>query len=604
MHDVLRVIAAASRRLWLMDLLRVLAVVLSVALGLLLLTLIVERALGLALPWRSLTIAITREVQILIPWGAIPLWTLVSAASLTLVIAIVRRRKTLSVARELDERAGLRESLSTAWFLQRADDPWSRAVVEEASQKAQRVKVGLAIPFEAPRLWPVPVGGLLAFVLGWNLIPVFDLLGGHEQRQAEAQRQAQVQQVAAEIRADTQKLEELLARANVRFEEDPLAREGQASPNAQELDPDALRRASVRQLTNVADRLESMQEGEKAQQMEAMREAMRQLRQPGDGPLDNFSRALARGDFNRANAELEQMQQKMGDGSMSPEQQEQMKRQMENLARQLEQLSNQQQQLQKALQEQGLDRQTAQQLAQKAADPEALKQALEQMQNLSEEQVQKLMEMAQSAQKAGEACQNMSEGLSQMAQGLGQEGLTNEGMAGMEELAAELSDMEMLQADMENLDAALQEARAQLARLGECMGGQCEGGNGNVGNAGMWRPGGSQRMGMGSGGPGRGTGPSPEAQEADFQIERTRAPVRTQGGPIIGSRLVFGEQVRGESVADFSAAVEAGSQTASESLETMQVPRELHDAVKTYFGRLQRAARPSGSAPAQPAAPQ
>ena len=63
--------------------------------------------------------------------------------------------------------------------------------------------------------------------------------------------------------------------------------------------------------------------------------------------------------------------------------------------------------------------------------------------------------------------------------------------------------------------------------------------------------------------------------------------MKNTGGPIIGSRLVYGEQVRGESVAEFADVVEASIAESAEAFEGGTVPREYHVAVKTYFGRLQ-----------------
>jgi hypothetical protein len=84
----------------------------------------------------------------------------------------------------------------------------------------------------------------------------------------------------------------------------------------------------------------------------------------------------------------------------------------------------------------------------------------------------------------------------------------------------------------------------------------------------------------------RGTAAGPEEEQIDFAIEKKKANVQTGQGAIIGTKLVQGSQIRGESVAEFSAVMESSTQAASEALETMQVQREYHDAVKHYFGTL------------------
>jgi myosin heavy subunit len=345
----------------------------------------------------------------------------------------------------------------------------------------------------------------------------------------------------------------------------------------------------VKKLTELTNRLEMEKNGERAAQADAIKEALKQLRQPGPGPLDEFSRALARGDFNKAKEQLAELSKQLAEGSMNPEQAQLTKKQLEDLAKQLEKIAKEQQRLEKKLEQQGLDRKSAAELAKAAAtSPEAMQKALEQQKNLSEEQKQKLMEMAKAMSKCQGACQSMSAALSKAAQGMSQEGLSQEGMEGLEQLAQELSESEMLEADMENLEAALSEAKKQLRELGESLAGNCEGG-GECEGAGSseWRSGSSDRMGRGSGGPGRGNDPyGPDAEPADFTLEKKKANTQTTAGPIIGTRLVNGPQVKGESVAEFAQGVAQGAQETAESIESQEIPREMQDAVKHYFGRL------------------
>jgi len=205
----------------------------------------------------------------------------------------------------------------------------------------------------------------------------------------------------------------------------------------------------------------------------------------------------------------------------------------------------------------------------------------------------------------------MSEGMQKMAQGMTQQGLQQEGQEGMQELQQQLSDMENMQNDMQNLDAALKEAKAQLEELGKCMGncnkpGEGEGeGLGDPSQQGSWRQGASNKYGKGSGGPGKGDGSSRPEEEADFQYDKKKANSQTTQGQIIGNRLVYGQQVKGESKAEFSSAVEAGVKAAAEAMESQTVAREYHGPMKHYFGTLQakvKADKPNLVSPdAQPA---
>ncbi|MFN9976611.1 MAG: hypothetical protein ACK58T_42595, partial [Phycisphaerae bacterium] len=191
--------------------------------------------------------------------------------------------------------------------------------------------------------------------------------------------------------------------------------------------------------------------------------------------------------------------------------------------------------------------------------------------------------------------------MQQASKGMSQEGMSKEGQQAMQQMAQQLSEMEQMAQEGKSLEAAMSEAQQQLKEMGgkcdnpgECEGckngGKCEGGNCKGKGNGMWRQGDSANQGQGSGGPGKGDGASPEQQAADFKMEKKKANTKTGAGPIISTRLVQGDQVRGESTADFESAVETAKGEAAEALESNRVPREYQDAVKKYFGTLEKKA--------------
>ncbi|MFA6045154.1 MAG: hypothetical protein WC718_09230 [Phycisphaerales bacterium] len=582
MRSVQRAISQAGRRLTLMDFFAGLVVAVTVGLGVAMLTRIVERVLGvhaLFAPWWGRGAMIAGGVALL----SAVVWT------------IARRRGRLRVAQELDERAGLRETLSTAMYVQRETDPWSQAVVAEADRMAGSVKVGQAIPIQAPKLWPAPIFASVALALVWFTVPNMDLLGATKREVAKQQKQDEVAQVKADIQTKQDKLKELLAKAKVDFV-DEKTEEAKQELEAKENDPEAMRRAAVRELTALTEKLADQKDGEKAAQTEALKEAMRQLKRPDAGPLDEFSRQMARGDFNKAQEALAELGKKMADAGTSPEEKEQAKKQAENLAKQLAELAKDKEQLAKKLESAGLDKKQAEEIAKQAAsgDPEQVQKALEKAAGLSPEDQKKLLDMAKAQMKAQQQAQNMGEAMSKMASGMTQEGMQQDGQQGMQEMQGELSEAEMMQNDMQQLDAALSEAKKQLSEMaGETMGGDQPGGKGNKsGNGdksgGGWKEGG-QANGQGKSGGNRGHGDgsaSPEGEAVDYKVDRVKANTQTTGGPIIGSRLVYGEKVKGESVAEFAAVAANSEQRASEAIENNQVPRELQSAVKNYFGRL------------------
>lgn len=602
MRSVYKAVGQAGRRLSLMDFLAGLVVAITAGLGLALVARMVERVLGvqaLFAPWWGKGALIAGGLALL---GAIG-WT------------IARRRSRVLVAQELDERAGLREVLSTSLYIQQATDPWSQAVVAEANRLAGGVKVGQAIPIEAPKLWPAPIFAGAALALVWFTVPNMDLLGATKKQVAKQQKQEEVQQVKADIQSKQEKLKALLAQAKVEFV-DEKTEEGKQDQQAKENDPESMRRAAVRELTSLTEKLATEKEGEKSAQVDALKEAMRQLKRPEAGPLDEFSRQMARGDFNKAQQALAEAAKKMADAATTPEEKAQAKKQAENLGKQLKDLANDKEQLAKKLESAGLDRKQAEEIAKQAAsgDPEKVKEALEKAAGLSKEDQQKMLEMAKAQMRAQEQAQKMGESMSKMSQGMMQEGLKQDGEQGMQEMMSELSEAEMMQNDMQQLDAALSEAKKQLGEMaGEIMGGDNPGeGEGKGAQAGEGKKNGSWREGQAnskanhgagkSGNRGRGDGsPSPEEEAVDYKIDKVKAKTQNTGGPIIGSRLVYGDKVKGESVAEFAEVAQNSEQQASEAIENNQVPRELQNAVKTYFGRLN--AKVKGEKPATEPAP-
>ncbi|MCC6675692.1 MAG: hypothetical protein IT436_00985 [Phycisphaerales bacterium] len=596
MDSIRQVVRAAARRLFLIDVLRTLAVTLTVALSGLILARFTERLFGL--DWS----------------GDAWLKIFIAAPAAALVAAVVwsacRRARLLGAARELDERAGLREALSTALCVESAkDDPWSEVVVETARQRAVAVKVGQAIPITAPRLWPVPFGAALALMILWMSMPAVDVLGLLKKKQAVQQQKQQLIEVKADVAAKEKKLQDMLSQAKVDLTPEEADKEDVQTPGDPQK-PEDIQRAAVRKLTDLSDRLKELRDNEKGEQLKAMRDAVEKLKQPGDGPLSELSRQLARGNFDKAQEELDKLQQKLAEGSMSEKDAEKLKEQMKSLAQQMDKVAADQEELAKQLEKAGLDPKKAADLAKKGASAEELQKALQDLANLSPEQREKLMKMAMAQKQASDKMGQMSQAMSQCASGMSQQGMNPEGMQGMEAMGAQLSQMEQMQGDMAALDAALDEANSQLAELGQCLGkgeGESDGDMMGPEKTGEWAAGEERNRGNGKGGPGRGQGGNLGAEAADYTVEKKKASSKTTAGPIIGSRLVYGEQVRGESRQAYESAVEAASQSATEAMESMQIDPELHSAIKSYFGTLGERAKPKAEpakpAPAQPPAP-
>jgi hypothetical protein len=569
MIEIQRVLKQAGRRLFLIDLMRTLAVTSSLAIF----ALIVARVTDFFWPWVG---------SIAFGWMGLVAGLVGACVIGAIGWSVVRRARSAEVAREVDERANLRESISTALCVEKSEDPWARAVVETARDRAAGVNVKQTVPYVSPRLAPMPMAFLLVLTVVWFS------MGGHyiwPEAAKRAEQQAKLTDVAAALAKDEEKITELLEKAKLDLDGlgDDLDLDGDLPEN---MTPDQLQREMLKKMTTMADRIkEQLEQGDQNRKLEAMKKMMRNLRKPGPGPLDEMASAMQRGDFAKAKQELDKLAEKLGNKELDAGEREQMAKQMENMANQLKELADLQKQLKEELQKAGLSEEQAAKLAQ---NPAGLKEALKNMDGLSDAQKEQLQSASESMKAASQNASKMSSALSQMAQGMTSSGMTQEGMEGMGQMGEQLSSAEMMSAEMQSLKTALGQCQSMMESLGQCN----ANGEGYSQNSSMkpWSAGDSTRQGNSSGGPGRGTGWSPEAQESDFDKKREKDSPKKHEGPIIGETLVQGSTIRGESRAKFAEAVTIAEKVAQEEIANSEVPPEHQEAVKKYFGRLKEQA--------------
>lgn len=594
MHEIQRVISAASWRLGFANVLRGTVFMLAVLLGAALLTRVVQQVFGLTLPWR----------QIAYICGGV-------ALAGGVVWAIIARPSKDAVARRVDEGANLKESLSTALsVVPMKDNPWARAAIEQAARNARGVNVSQAVPIAAPRFWPVPLTLALAMAVLWIALPRMDVLGWNARRVAEETRQANVVKAKAEALEATTKVEDMAKQLGLEKEKSEVPKPEEAAPRT----PEDVKREAIKNLTKLHERLEQLRNGEKGQKLDAIKNTLKQLRTP-PGQTSELAKAMASGNFQQAQKEIEKIKDQMGSGSLSDEKKQELSEQLDSMAKQLEEMAKNKESLEKALKEAGLD-------PKQASDPAALKQAMEKAQNLTQEQKQQLQEMAQSSAAAQSAMDALSQAASQMSEAAksGDQQAMDQAASQMGE---QMSQMEQMNQEMQLAEATMSEAESQMGELGkgESKGDEPGEGQGDQPGDGLgqgqgqgqgnnpWSEGWSENRGDGSrGGPGQGQGGSAQAEKAAFDTQTRKSIGKIGDGPIVSRRLVEGDSIRGESRAEMVHAIEKAEQNATEAIENNTIPREFHEAIKNYFGTLKsggKAAKPASdarpSAPAEPA---
>jgi len=544
---------------------------------------LVERLLGVPMPWETLA------------------WVLpIGAVGLGVIWAMARLPRADRVARLIDERGELRETLSTALSLERDDGPWARAIVAEAEARASSVRPAIIAPARAPRHWAWLIGVSAALGAGWFLVPKVDVVGQLAAAEARAQAERELIEARAEADARDARIDALVAALGI----DPALLEPPPSPEGEpgRPSPERLELAQLQRLTDLRDRLDELRRSESAQSLETAKDLLEQLRRPPPGPMDELARRMARGEFDQAQRALEALREQLEQGELSEEQRAAMRAQLEQLAEQMQRLSETRERVADELEQAGLSREQAERLAQQG-DAEAMERALREANpQMSEAQRREMANKLAGQCKACDAAGGMGGAMSRMAQAMQDGGMGQDGAAAMQDLADALSKLEMLSQELAALDAAQAQALAELEALAECMG--------QEGWAQCSNPGQGQGLSLaktagqspGSGGRRAGTATAHnegEASQTPYDTERYRSPMQSRQGPIIASRFVFGEQVIGEARAGFSDAVEQSGKAAAEALESRRVPREYHDAVKRYFGRLEQTAR-DDAPPANP----
>lgn len=492
--------------------------------------------------------------------------------------AATRWPSRLDAARILDERGELREALATGLWARERDGAWHAAAVSEAERVSAGLDVGRAAPLRAPRGWYVPVLAVLLFA-GAGLLPQWDVFRSVAEAEAEAEQTAAVEDARREVREVEDRVREALAGVEG-GESDDLEEmlEGWEQELAQLETPDEIRAEALERLTELNDKIENDADlNAKRRELEELRDRLAQLDTPDGSPLaEALARALRAGDMETARKALEALAEQLASMDLSDEQREALAEALRDMAEQLDELAENREALERALREAGLDPELA-------SDQDALERALESS-NLSEAQKQRLRELAEATNSACKQCSGMGRSLSRMASGLGSGSGQSGGSGGLVGLMNRLSDAEMLQQEAAAAARAQGKLRFAMKRLGDsmsCKSGQCAGGM--FGKAG--------RGGREAGRTGTGGTPEDLADESNFSTTPTR--FDSAGGEdavIIGRRVIHGPQVRGEARQEMADVARASAERASKAVEDKVIPRVYHDAIKHYFGELEREA--------------
>ncbi|MCH7720380.1 MAG: hypothetical protein IH988_05245 [Planctomycetes bacterium] len=510
-------------------------------------------------------------------------WTALGLEVFALVVALIwsaaRRADAASAAVALDEAAGLRERISSGLYCAASDDPFARAVQQDAERISATVTARKHIRLRTPRAAAyTAVAWLLA--AGLLLLPEGMLDQSQAKQDVDERQGVERTKVAVRKRFDTLKklagdssaLEDLQKDLNAL--ENPL-------PGKLER-PIDIRHAAIKKIEKMSDSLREKRETEYSQRMAEMRKMLRGLKTSKEPRSDvaKLRKALADNDFKAAQQSLRNLQQqlrKLQQDGANPERTREMQKQLEELAQKLEELAQNKQLVQK-LEQAGLDKEAIEKALKNLTkeDIERMRKALEK-QGLSQKQIDDLMKQLQKRKASSEWARKMADSLKKCA-GSCASGNMGEAAGDLEGAGQMLSEAEMLEQQLAEMDSML----AELDQMQNDLDSSCSNCNGmgcsQCQGTGM-RRGGQGKLGRGQGGLAR-----EQKTATRSKIERTK--VKTTQGRIIGQFLVDGEQVKGAATAQVREALAAAEREATEAINRDRVPRHYQDAVKLYFSKL------------------
>jgi hypothetical protein len=519
-------------------------------------------AAGLAMA--TVVLGVEKLGQVPVPGEA--WWPFAIGGGLSLIVAVLIAVFTgpdhTEAAVALDRAFGLNERLSTALTLpeELRQTSAGRALIADAIRHVADLDVtdrfGLSLP---RRAWlpivPALIAGAILLVPEWSRRSSFTAAASSATKEDK-------QIVAKETSALGKKMaEQRKAMDKQKFAEaEKLLAEVEKTANDLAKAPPAEKDKAMMALNKLTESLK-----ERQKQLGSPEQVNRQLQQLKDmsssGPADDLTKALAKGDFDKAAKELNQLKEKLASGKMTEKEKEALKQQIGEMAQQLQKLANLEQrkkQLEEARKNGGLSKEQFDKEMAKLND---------QAKNL-----EKLQKMAGQLAKAEEAMKKGDTKAAAEALGMTEQQV--------QKMAQELSEMQSLEGAM----ADLQEAK-------NGMNGEGQDGNNQFGD-GFNQLGQNSRRNRGdnNGNAMKGIGDGARAEAPDnVSSYTTKSKNQYQkGAAIVEGTAPPTSQTKGFSKFTIQGEVETNSGSAADALTNQKVPKSVEKHIRGYFDQINK----------------
>ena len=464
------------------------------------------------------------------------------ATILALVLALVRAPSRLAATLLLDERFGLKERATTSLTLapEHLPLPAAQALIADVLERVDGLDVGSRFPVALR--WNallVPLGGLLLAVVAVFYDPPRTQATPSDDPLAQAPtNKIEIEQKVKELEKKQREKQEMAKGNGEKL--DPLDEElDKILKRSRDTQEEVRKR--ITDLTALEQKIEDRQVV-LAERTQAIKDQLRQMNQMAgmdkNGPAKDLQKAFEKGDFKKAQDEIERLAKKVKNNEFSEEERQQLNKQLKDLKEQMKALADpkQQEDKLKELQRQG------------KIDQEQFNKAMDQVRKNSNKMNGDDQKRLQEAADALEECERcMKKGdPAKAAEALKKAGQRMRKMDGLDDLRA---------------------TDEQLRQLQECKGAM---------------------SGPNQGGIGAGQREEGDPHETGAFTSRVRGNFDPKGQQELTGYAPGSSYFKKKSSVEIAGQIKEASQEAPEALERQRIPRAAADMAKGYYENLRK----------------
>ena len=260
-------------------------------------------------------------------------WVAAGGGALLLAWLLLRPVRLFDAALRTDAQLGLKERLSSALLIRVPRTEPEQAVVRDATEHVARIQPGRAFRADLETELRRGLAPLIAIFLVWWFMPQFDLLARKDREKDEKRAQAVV------VETNKQAVQQLQDLARKIEEASELRKPAVAAQLQKDLDALAkkLREQKIpsdramASVTKMQDRLAA-----RKSEIEKRLAAPSNMQTKGLGKhTQDINRALEQGNYGKAAKLIEEMKEKMQDGSFSEQEKKSLEEELEMMAARL-----------------------------------------------------------------------------------------------------------------------------------------------------------------------------------------------------------------------------------------------------------------------------